>query len=115
MYNEKLRKHLDQEGFEDVEIKYLGGEAPGRTNPDDPFVKTVVDTAKEIYGVPMAIVPMVGGSGPNHVFLEELKIPIVTAGIGYPGSKAHAPNENIVIDHYLKGAKHITRILNEFA
>ena len=111
---EKLRKHLDQEGFEDVEIKYLGGEAPGRTNPDDPFVKTVVDTAKEIYGVPMAIVPMVGGSGPNHVFLEELKIPIVTAGIGYPGSKAHAPNENIVIDHYLKGAKHITRILNEF-
>jgi acetylornithine deacetylase/succinyl-diaminopimelate desuccinylase-like protein len=112
---EKLRKHLDQEGFEDVEIKYLGGEAPGRTNPDDPFVKTVVDTAKEIYGVPMAIVPMVGGSGPNHVFLEELKIPIVTAGIGYPGSKAHAPNENIVIDHYLKGAKHITRILNEFA
>jgi acetylornithine deacetylase/succinyl-diaminopimelate desuccinylase-like protein len=112
---EKLRKHLDQEGFEDVEIKYLGGEAPGRTNPDDPFVKTVVDAAKEIYGVPMAIVPMVGGSGPNHVFLEELKIPIVTAGIGYPGSKAHAPNENIVIDHYLKGAKHITRILNEFA
>ena len=112
---EKLRKHLDQEGFEDVEIKYLGGEAPGRTNPDDPFVKTVVDTAKEIYGVPMAIVPMVGGSGPNHVFLEELKIPIVTAGIGYPGSKAHAPNENIVIDHYLKGAKHITRILTEFA
>lgn len=112
---EKLRKHLDQEGFEDVEIKYLGGEAPGRTNPDDPFVKTVVDAAKEIYGVSMAIVPMVGGSGPNHVFLDVLQIPIVTAGIGYPGSKAHAPNENIVIDHYLKGAKHISRILYEFA
>jgi len=112
---EKLRKHLDQEGFEDVEINYLGGEAPGRTDPDDPFVKTVVEAATEIYGVPMAIVPMVGGSGPNHIFLEVLQIPIVTAGIGYPGSKAHAPNENIVIDHYLNGAKHITRILNEFA
>jgi len=111
----KLRKHLDQEGFSDVAIEYLGGEAPGRTDPDDPFVKVVVDAAEDVYGIPMAVVPMVGGSGPNHVFLDELKIPIATAGVGYPGSKAHAPNENIVIENYLQGAKHITRILTGFA
>ena len=26
---EKLRKHLDAEGFSDIEIKFLGGERPG--------------------------------------------------------------------------------------
>ncbi|MBN2044017.1 MAG: M20/M25/M40 family metallo-hydrolase [Anaerolineales bacterium] len=112
---EKLRSHLNNQGFEDVNIDYLGGEAPGRTDPDDPFVQIVVKAAEDAYGEPMLIVPMIGGSGPNHVFLEELNLPIATAGIGYPGTKAHAPNENVVIDHYLKGAKHITRILKEFA
>ena len=96
-------------------IEFLGGEAAGRTDPDDPFIQVVVDAARDVYGMPMAVVPMVGGSGPNHVFLEELNLPIATAGVGYPGSKAHAPNENVVIAHYLNGAKHITRILKEFA
>ena len=38
----KLRAHLDAEGFADVEVEFLGGEAPGRTDPDDPFVQLVV-------------------------------------------------------------------------
>lgn len=42
---QQLRAHLDAEGFEDVKVTLLGGEAPGRTDPDDPFVKLVVDTA----------------------------------------------------------------------
>ena len=43
-----------------------------------------------------------------------MKIPVATSGIGYPGSNAHAPDENIRIDLYLKGAKHIARIIQEF-
>ena len=109
-----LRAHLDAEGYSDIEITYLGGEAPGRTDPDDPFVQLVVQTAEPIYGQPMQIVPMIGGSGPNHAFLEYLELPIVTAGVGYPGTQAHAPNENVRFDLYLKGAKHIARILKEF-
>jgi acetylornithine deacetylase/succinyl-diaminopimelate desuccinylase-like protein len=112
---DKLRAHLDKQGFEDIEIEFLGGEAPGRTDPDDPFIQTVVQAAVGAYGMPMAVVPMVGGSGPNHVFLDELNVPVATAGIGYPGTQAHAPNENIIIDHYLKGAKHIARIIGDFA
>ncbi len=111
---QKLRAHLDTEGFGDVKIEMLGGEAPGRTDPDDPFVQVVVNSAEPVYGKAMQIVPMVGGSGPNHVFLESLHLPIVTAGIGHPGSQAHAPNENVSLDLYLKGAEHIVRILKEF-
>jgi acetylornithine deacetylase/succinyl-diaminopimelate desuccinylase-like protein len=109
-----LREHLEAEGFPDVEVTYIGGEAPGRTDPDDPFVQLVVQTAEPVYGQPMQIVPMIGGSGPNHAFLEYLKLPIVTAGVGYPGTQAHAPNENVRLDLYLKGAKHIARIMREF-
>jgi acetylornithine deacetylase/succinyl-diaminopimelate desuccinylase-like protein len=109
-----LRKHLDGEGYQDVEITFLGGEPAGRTDPDDPFVDLVVNTAEPVYGYPMQKVPLTGGSGPNHVFIHTLNLPVVTTGVGYPGSQAHAPNENLRLDLYLKGAKHIARILKAF-
>ena len=111
---EQLRTHLDQAGFSDVGIEFLGGEPAARTDPDHPFVQMVVETAKEAFGQPMELVPLVGGSGPNYEFIHTLKMPVVTSGIGYPGSNAHAPDENIRIDLYLKGAKHIARIIQEF-
>jgi acetylornithine deacetylase/succinyl-diaminopimelate desuccinylase-like protein len=109
-----LRNHLDQHGFEDIEITYLGGEPPARTDPDDPFVDLVIRTAEPVYDHPMQIMPMTGGSGPNYPFIHVLNLPVVTAGVGYPGSQAHAPNENLRIDLYLKGAEHIARIIREF-
>jgi acetylornithine deacetylase/succinyl-diaminopimelate desuccinylase-like protein len=112
---EKLRAHLDAEGFSDVQIDFLGGEPPARTDPDDPFIDIVVDTAQDIYGVPMQKVPMTGGSGPNYPFVHDLGLPVATAGMGYPETRAHAPNENIRIDLYLKHAKHMVRVIREFA
>ena len=110
-----LRKFLDQGGFEDIEITYLGGEPPARTDPDHPFVALVMRTAEPVYGYPMQISPMIGGSGPNYPFIHILNLPVVTAGVGYPGSQAHAPNENMRLDLYLKGAEHIARILKEYS
>lgn len=111
---DQLRIHLDNQGFDDIQVEYLGGEPPARTDPDDPFVKLVVETAEPVYGRPMQIVPMVGGSGPSYPFVNLLKLPVVTAGPGYPGSLAHAPNENLRLDLYLKHAKHMVRILKAF-
>ena len=110
-----LRAHLDAQGFEDVKINYIGGEAPGRVDPDDPFINLVVNSAKDVYGVPQEVVPMSGGSGPNHAFLHFLKLPIAVAGLGYPGNQVHAPNENIRDDLYVKATLHVTRIISEFA
>ena len=112
---QKLRAHLDAQGFSDVEITFLGGEPAARTDPDDPFIKIVVDTSTEIYGVPMEIVPMVGGSGPSYPFVHDLGLPVATMGLGYPDTKAHAPNENIRLDLYLKHAKHMARVIKEFS
>ena len=84
---EQLRAHLDAQGFSDVRIEFLGGGPAARTDPDDPFIKVVVDTAEEVYGTPMQIVPMIGGSGPNYPFVHVLNQPVATAGCGYPGTK----------------------------
>ncbi len=110
-----LRAHLDAQGFPDVEITFLGGNPAGRTDPDDSFIALVSRTAEAVYGVPMSIVPMVGGSGPNHCFIHELGVPVATAGIGHPDTRAHAPDENVRIDLYVKHAKHTARILDAFA
>ncbi len=111
---QQLRAHLDAEGFQDVKIQYLGGEAPARTDPNDPFVELVVKTAQPVYGQPMQLVPMVGGSGPNYPFIHILKVPVITAGAGYPGTLAHAPNENIRLDLYLQHARHMARLIEAF-
>lgn len=112
---DKLRAHLDAEGFRDVQIEFLGGEPPARTDPNDPFVNIVVEAARDVYGVPMQKVPMTGGSGPNYPFVHDLGLPVATAGMGYPETRAHAPNENIRLDLYLKHAKHMVRVIREFS
>lgn len=112
---QKLRAHLDEKGFTDVQITLLGGEPAARTDPDDGFVQLVVRAAEEIYEFPMELVPMVGGSGPSHPFVHDLGLPVATAGLGYPDTRAHAPNENIRVDLYLKHARHMARVIKEFA
>ncbi|HXD08830.1 MAG TPA: M20/M25/M40 family metallo-hydrolase [Anaerolineales bacterium] len=111
----KLRAHLDAEGFSDVKINFLGGEPAARTDPDDSFVRTVVEAAEEVYEFPMEIVPTVGGSGPNYPFVHDLGLPVATAGLGHPDTRAHAPNENVRVDLYLKHARHMARVIEDFS
>jgi acetylornithine deacetylase/succinyl-diaminopimelate desuccinylase-like protein len=44
-----------------------------------------------------------------------LKVPIGAAGLGYPGGRAHAPDENFRVDDFVKGARHTARILARFS
>ena len=111
----QLRDHLDAEGFPDIEITYLGGENPARTDLDDPFLQLVVESARDVYGQPQRIEPMSGGSGPNHPFIHDLGLPVATAGLGYPEGNVHAPNENIRIDLFEKAIKHTARIIKRFS
>jgi acetylornithine deacetylase/succinyl-diaminopimelate desuccinylase-like protein len=63
----------------------------------------------------MQIVPSIGGSGPNALFLRYHNFPIVTAGVGHPAMQMHAPNENLRLDLYELGARHMARIITRFA
>jgi acetylornithine deacetylase/succinyl-diaminopimelate desuccinylase-like protein len=110
----QVRAHLDENGYQDVQVDFLGGEPPARTDPDHPFLQLVAAAATDVYGLPQQVAPLSGGSGPMHVFIQELGVPIATAGVGYPGAQTHAPNEHIVVDHFHKGIRHTARILAAF-
>lgn len=110
----KLRQHLDAQGFADVQIKFLGGGRPAKVDPDDPFVKLTNETAVEVYGLEPTVAPIIGGSGPNYPFIHVLNLPLVAAGIGYPGGNAHAPNENIRHEDLVLGIQHTARIVERF-
>lgn len=110
----KLRAHLDAQGFTDVSIRFLGGGRPAKVAPDHPFVQLTRDTAVAVYGRTPIIEPMVGGSGPNYPFIHVLKLPVVTAGVGYPGSQVHAPNENMQLENFIQGTRHTAYIIEGF-
>ena len=107
----KLRQHLEQEGFSDVQIIHQGSTKPARTDPEDPFVLLANQTAETVYGQWPSIQPMSGGSGPNHVFIDTLKLPVISSGVGYPGTAIHAPNEHIRIEDFRQGIRHIAYLI----
>ncbi len=111
----KLRAHLDAEGFSDIEVRVLGGVRPARVDPDHPFVRLTNEAAADVYGVEPIVEPMIGGSGPNYPFIHVLGLPVVSCGVGYPGGRAHAPNENIRVGDWLNGTRHTARIVSRFA
>lgn len=110
----KLRAHLDKHGFGDVEVRLLGGQRPAKVDPDDPFVQLTIQAARDVYDTNMVVLPIIGGSGPLYPFVDILGVPVVSAGIGHPDSRVHAPNENIDLDYFVKGIRHTARIVEAF-
>lgn len=111
----KLRAHLDANGFQDVQVRYLGGGRPAKVDPDDPFVQIANETAVEVYGTDPIVEPIIGGSGPNYPFIHTLGLPLISAGVGYPGSNVHAPNENMTLNNFILGTRHTAYIIERFA
>ncbi|MCW3052108.1 MAG: Peptidase family protein [Chthonomonadales bacterium] len=106
-----LRAHLDRNGFTDIEIHYMGGQKPARVDPDHPLVQLAARTAEAVYGKPARITPMVGGSGPMWWFTGRLGMPVTSPGIEYPGVRVHAPNENIRLQDFQLGTRHLAYLL----
>lgn len=107
----KLRRHLDGLGFADVEFELLGAERPARTKMTDPFVQTVRKVAEQASGTCARLVPNMAGTGPMYDFVETLGLPTACIGVGYPDTRAHAPDENIRVDDYVRNAKAVARLL----
>ncbi len=106
-----LRAHLDAQGFSDIEIRYLGGQRPARVDPDHPLVRLAAETGQEVYGVPATITPLMGASGPMWWFTGFLGMPVTSPGVDYPGVRAHAPNENIRLEDFMNGTRHLAHLL----
>ena len=112
-----LRAHLVQQGYADVEVRELEGSSrPAQSPVDTLLMKAVAGSARLIYGVEPRVLPRMAATGPMEVLCQRHGLPAIGgAGVGYAGSRTHSPNENIRIDDFVLGMKHIAAILADFA
>jgi acetylornithine deacetylase/succinyl-diaminopimelate desuccinylase-like protein len=112
-----LRTHLAASGFGDVEVEEVEGEGEraARTDPDAPIATAVVETARELYGLEPLVLPNMAGTGPQYLLCAQFGVPAVGTGVGNADSNNHAPNENIVVDDYIQGIKHMAWVFHHFA
>src|SRR5215469_12811491 len=104
-----LRGHLDAHGFDEIEISIIGRIRPAMTDPEAPIVQIAIDAAREAWRKEPVVVPMAGGSGPMALFTEVLRLPVISVGCSYPGSRKHAPDEHVRVTDFANGAKHVAR------
>jgi acetylornithine deacetylase/succinyl-diaminopimelate desuccinylase-like protein len=110
----KLRKHLQKNGFEDVETICYGSTEPTKTPVTNSFAKVVAKAARKVYRKKPIVYPTSAASGPMHLFRNWLNCPVVSAGCSHADARGHAPNENLTIEGFIKGTKFVATILNDF-
>ena len=110
----RLKKHLEENGFDDIEVTMIHGEAAARTRLSDPFVKTVKKAADDSFGTSIISVSS-AGTGPMFSFVKFLNSPCIAIGSTFVFSRIHSPNEFARIDLLRKTTKCMCKIIRNFA
>lgn len=110
---ERLKTHLHEHGFGDIEVNFIHGEAAARTSISDPFVSQVEQAAKEAFGSAIISVSS-AGTGPMYSFEKVLGSPCISVGSTYMFARIHSPNEFARVDLLNKTTKCIARIMEKF-
>ena len=107
----KLVKHLARQGFSDVKVTYSDGEKAKRTPHNAPIARAARHAAAEVYSTRPVVTVSSAGTGPMYLF----EAPCVAIGGGSAFSHAHAPNENLRLDLFVRGMKWVATTVDRFA
>lgn len=92
-----LRQHLDDHGFQAIELEPLRDTIPAtRLDPDHPWVRWVIKGIKKTREGDVDVLPNLGGTLPNDAFSEILALPTIWVPHSYASCSQHAPNEHIL-------------------
>jgi acetylornithine deacetylase/succinyl-diaminopimelate desuccinylase-like protein len=94
---EVIRTHLATRGFSMVEVSATQRFAASRTDFDSPWINWTAESIRKTTGKSPAVLPNFGGSLPNDVFTDILKLPTMWVPHSYPGCSQHAPDEHILL------------------
>jgi acetylornithine deacetylase/succinyl-diaminopimelate desuccinylase-like protein len=94
---EAVRAHLRDNGFPMVDVSATQSFAASRAEIDSPWIKWAADSIEHTTGKAPAVLPNFGGSLPNDVFADTLKLPTIWLPHSYPGCSQHAPDEHILL------------------
>jgi acetylornithine deacetylase/succinyl-diaminopimelate desuccinylase-like protein len=113
----QLRQHLHERGFDDVEIIELeDSERPSQSPTDTPLMEALIRSARLVYGQEPRVLPRTPGTGPMEQLCQRYGVLVASgAGVGYENSRIHSPNENIRVEDFFLGVKHIAALLAEFS
>ncbi|UFN51151.1 M20/M25/M40 family metallo-hydrolase [Roseomonas sp. OT10] len=92
-----LRAHLDAQGFPEVEVVPVTERdmfPASRTDPENPWVRLVVESFARTVGRPPNLIPNIGASGPSEYFREVLGVPVMWIPHSYGGCGQHGPDEH---------------------
>ena len=105
-----LRRHLDARGFENVEITATrtAGMRATRLDTADPWAQLALTSLGQTLGKPAALVPNIGGSIPNDIFVDLLGLSTVWIPHSYAGCAQHAPNEHLLASVAREGLQAMT-------
>ncbi|WP_019413802.1 M20/M25/M40 family metallo-hydrolase [Paenisporosarcina sp. TG20] len=110
-----IQNHLKSHGYDDIDVVLINGQKAYRSDYNHPFVAHVLNTASAVYQNEPVLAPNSAGTGPMYEFGNQLNIPIVSTGIGWVESKAHAPNESVRINDFEEGVVHMAYMLAGFS
>jgi acetylornithine deacetylase/succinyl-diaminopimelate desuccinylase-like protein len=94
---EVISAHLKAHGLPMVDVSATQSFVASRADLDSPWIKWAADSVKLSSGKAPAVLPNFGGSLPNDVFADVLKMPTMWLPHSYPGCSQHAPDEHILL------------------
>src|SRR5262245_11744357 len=93
-----LRRHLDRHGFTQVQVRPGRGGffKASRLDPDDPWVAFAARSIERTTGRAPTILPNLGASLPNDIFIDVLGLKTIWVPHSYAGCSQHAPDEHLL-------------------
>jgi acetylornithine deacetylase/succinyl-diaminopimelate desuccinylase-like protein len=110
----KFKRHLKKHGFDDIQVEIHDCYPWAQVSVKEEVVQAMIRAYKR-HGQEPEIWPRIGGSAPFYLFNQPpLSLPFVIGGLGH-GSRAHSPNEYIVVQGIKDNEKSVATFLYEYA
>lgn len=111
---EKIRKQLDKNGFDKVELYYTLGEMSYRSDMSAPAILNVIELAKKFYPQGVSVLPTTAGTGPMRTVFDALEVPMVAFGLGNANSRDHGGDENVRIADYYTHIELVEELIRSY-
>ena len=111
---DKIRKQLDKNGYDKVELTYTLGEMSYRSDMSTPSILNVIELAKDFYAEGISVLPASAGTGPMHTVFEALEVPMAAFGLGNANSRDHGGDENVKIADYYTHIELIKELIRSY-
>ncbi|MGO4572614.1 M20/M25/M40 family metallo-hydrolase [Microvirga sp. 2TAF3] len=111
----KLKRHLENAGFGDIEVEGGNFLIPSRTPIDHPALPVIIESLQEAYGLEPIVFPGIGGAGPNYVFTDILEQACFVVPHATHDQANHAPDESMDLAGFFNGIRTGVRVFPRLA